>query len=162
MAEQQETIEVTKKEVPKRKITVKNTSEKGHRLIFDANLRQHLLGPGQEAEVEVAEPEAKRMEEASKAGHDLQVGGGGEREERKVERLTEPPETPKEHEHRGDLAALERDELEEGAEADKERREKIAKMTGAALAAETGIHMHARGEKPEVVLSPTDAPPKKK
>jgi hypothetical protein len=157
---QTETIEVSKKEVPKTKIKVKNTS-KGQRLVFDHTLKQHLLGPGQEAEIEVAEPEAKRMQEASKAGSDLAVDGH-DAAEKKTERLEEAPEQPKEHEHRPDLAALERDELEAGAEADKERQEKIAKMRGEDVAAETGIHMYARGEKPAVKTEPPDAPPKKK
>ncbi len=160
MAETTTTTTTADQKVEKRKITVKNNSPKGQRFLFDADGRQHTLGPGQELEVEMNEPEAKRLEEQSKAGSDLSVGGA--ESELKVERLEEAPEEPEEHKHRGALAEAERDLMEEGQEADKERREKVAKMTGPQLAAETGIHMHARGVKPEVVASPPDAPPKKK
>jgi uncharacterized membrane protein len=160
MADTTTTTTTSEREVPKRKVTVKNTSPKGQRFLFDATGRQHTLGPGQELEVEMTEPEAKRLEEQSKAGSSLQVGGA--ESEAKVERLEEAPEQPEEHKTRTALAEKERDLMEEGQEADKERREKIEKMTGPALAAETGIHMHARGLKPEVVASPPDAPPKKK
>ena len=58
--------------------------------------------------------------------------------------------------------------MEEGQEADRERREKDAKKTGEQLARETGIHMHARGLKPEVVAAPptlrrrrNNAPPRR-
>ncbi len=52
--------------------------------------------------------------------------------------------------------------MEEGQEADRERRETAAKKSGEQLARETGIHMHARNVKPEVIASPPDALPKKK
>jgi hypothetical protein len=149
-----------REDAPKRKVTVKNTSPKGQRFVFDATGKQQMVGPGQEVEIELTEAEAKRLEEQSKAGSTLQVGGADA--EVKVERLEEAPEEPEEHKSRVALAEAERDVMEEGQEADKERREKVAKMTGPQLAAETGIHMHARGVKPEVVASPPDAPPKKK
>jgi len=151
MAEQQT------KEVVKRKIKVKNISKRGNRFVF-VDGEQKLIGPGQEVEVEVSEAEAKRLEEQSKAGSDLNVGG---HEPEKAEADPDAPEIPKEHENRVALAEAERDLMEEGQEADKERREKAAKMSGEQLAASTGIHMHARGLKPEVVASPPDAPPKK-
>lgn len=154
MAEQQT------KEVAKRKIKVKNNSPKGSRFLFDANGKQVLLGPGQEQEVEVTEQEADMLETNSKAGSDILVEGHDPEEQEQV-RLQEPPEIPEEQKSRASLAEAERDLMEEGQEADKERREKIAKMKGPELAAETGIHMHARGVKPEVVASPPDAPPKK-
>jgi len=141
-------------EAPKRKITLKNTSAKGHRFVFDATGKQHQIGPGQEVEVEVAEPVADGYEKASKNGSDVVVSGHEPEEAPKNEAA---PEIPKEQESRLALAAAERDLMEEGQEADKDRREKAAKKTGYQLAAETGIHMHARGEKPEVVALPPDA-----
>jgi hypothetical protein len=153
MAEQQT------KEVPKRTVHVKNTAKKGQRFLFDATGKQVLLGPGQEADVEVAEPVAKQLEDASKAGSDLQVQGADAAEPEPNEAA---PEVPEEHASRGALAEAERELMEEGQEADRDRREKAAKKTGPQLAAETGIHMHARGLAPEVVASPADAPPKKK
>lgn len=152
---------MAEQEVQKRKVTLKNTSPKGRRFIFDATGKQHLFGPGQEAEIEVTEAEAKRLEEASKTSSSgLRIAGT--ESEVKAERLEEAPEQPEEHKSRAAVAEKERDLMEEGQEADKERREKVAKMRGEDLAAETGIHMHARGLKPEVVASPPDAPPKKK
>lgn len=143
------------KEVAKRKVTFKNVSPRGQRFVVDANGQSQLIGPGAELEVELAEPEAKRLEEASKAGSDLRVQGfEPEKEE------ASGVETPKEHKSRAALAEAERDLMEEGQEADRERREKDAKKSGPKLAAETGIHMHARGVKPDVVASPPDAPPK--
>lgn len=158
----QVTAELNKeqREVPKRKVTVKNSNPKGQRFIFDATGKQHYLGPGEEAEIELSEPEAKRLEEASKGDADLRIAGT--EPEAKVERLEEAPEQPKEHEDRRALAEQERDLMEEGQEADRERREKAEKIRGPQLAAETGIHMHARNIKPEVIASPPDAPAKKK
>jgi hypothetical protein len=147
MAEQQE--------VAKRTIQVKNVSPTGMRWVFDAAGKQHNLGPGQEAEVEVAEPVAKNMEEASKAGADLRVSGQDPEPK-------DGPEIPEEQKSRSALAEAEANLIEEGQEADKERREKDAKKSGEQLAAETGIHMHARGQAPDVVTRPADAPPKKK
>jgi hypothetical protein len=148
---------MAEQEVAKRKITVKNTHPRGQRFVSDAAGMQHLLGPGQEAEVELAEPEAKRFEAMSKAGtgQGLVVAGQEPPEE-------ERPEIPKEQESRTALAEKETELMQAGQEADKERREKDAKKSGVQLAAETGIHMHARGLVPEVVASAPDAPPKKK
>lgn len=154
MAEQQQ-----QKEVEKRKVTVKNTSTKGQRFIIDAHGRTQLFGPGQEMEVEVTEPEAKRLEEQSSGGSSLRIQGHEPEEAPPNEAA---PEIPKEQESRGALAEAERELMEEGQEADRERREKDAKKSGEQLARETGIHMHARNVKPEVVASPPDAPPKKK
>jgi hypothetical protein len=153
-------IMAEQEKVEKRKVTVKNTHARGSRFLFDATGKQVLVGPGEQAEVEVTEPEAKRLEEASKGGSDLRVEGHDP--EAKQERLEEAPEQPKEHENRTALAEAERELMEAGQEGDKDRREKIAKMAPGKLAAETGIHMHARGLKPQVVASPPDAPPKKK
>ena len=100
-----------------------------------------------------------QLEDQSKAGSDLVVQGSEAPEPEKQEGA---PETPKEHESRTALAAAEAELMEEGQQADRERREKDAKKSGEQLARETGIHMHARGLKPEVVASPPDAPPKKK
>jgi hypothetical protein len=147
------------KEVEKRKIKVKNASTVGQRFLHDAAGHQHLLGPGQEAEVEVAEPEAKRLEEASKAGSDIRVEGHDPEEPPKNEAA---PEVPEEHESRVKLAEKEAELMEAGQEADKDRREKEAKKSGPQRAAETGIHMHARGLEPEGIAAPPDAPPKKK
>lgn len=152
MAEDQ--IVVTKEKIPTRKIKVKNIRKRGgSRLVFDHKQKQYLLAPGQEAEVEVTEPEAVRMEEASKAGADLEVEGSAA--EAKADEKKPSPT-------RAEIAAMERDELEAGQEADKERRERDAKKSGEQLAAETGIQMHAHGTQPEVVTAPADAPPKKK
>lgn len=145
--------------VEKRTIKVKHAGAQGQRFLFDADGKQHLLGPGQEAEVEVAEPEAKRLEEQSKAGSDLRVEG---HEPEEQERPEGAPEEPEEHKSRGALAEKERELMEAGQEADKDRREKDAKKSGPQRAAETGIHMYARGLEPEVVAAPPDAPPKKK
>jgi len=145
-------------QVAKRTVRFKNASPRGSRFVIDATGKSHNLGPGEEAEVELAEPEAKRLEEASKGGSDLRVQGF---DPEKEDRLAPAPETPKEHESRTALAAAERDLMEEGKEGDRERREKVAKKSGPQLAAETGIQMHARGAKPEVVASPPDAPKKK-
>jgi hypothetical protein len=152
-------IVITKEKVQTRKIKVKNVSTVGNRLIFGADLKQHLLGPGQEAEIEVAEPEAVRIEERSKAGSDIRVEGHDPEEPAKPEGA---PEAPPEHASRAALAEKEAEVMEQGQEADKERRERDAKKSGPQLAAETGIHMHARGETPHVVAMPPDAPPKKK
>lgn len=144
------------KEVAKRKVQFKHSGTRGQRFVIDADQKTHLLGPGQEAEVELAEPEAKRMEEASKAGSDLRVQGF------EPEKPEGAPEEPEEHRSRTALAEKERELMEEGQEADRERREKDAKKSGPQRAAETGIHMFARGIEPEVIASPPDAPPKKK
>jgi hypothetical protein len=141
MAEQQE--------VAKRKITVKNT-KLANRIVFDAGGKQHLIRPGEEAEVELAEPVAAGFEaEAAKEEEAAQAQQGA-------------PETPEEQKSRPALAEAEAALMEEGHEADKERRERDAKKSGPQLAAETGIHMHARGQAPDVVTRPADAPPKKK
>jgi hypothetical protein len=136
-------------EVAKRKITIKNTA-KANRVVFDASGKQHLIAPGDEAEVELAEPAAVAEEAAAaKAAEPLPPNKGA-------------PEIPEEQKSRSALAEAEAALMEEGHEADKERRETDAKKSGPQLAAETGIHMHARGETPHVVTRPSDAPPKKK
>jgi hypothetical protein len=147
--------------VAMRKIKVKNTHPQGHRFVNEAGGKQHVLGPGQSAEVELPEPEAKRLEEVSKSGsgQGLVVEG---HEPEKEQRAEGAPEVPKEHESRTALAEKETELMQAGQEADKERREKDAKKSGVQLAAETGIHMHARGLEPEVVASAPDSPPKKK
>src|SRR4029077_18155181 len=129
MAEQQE--------VTLRKVQLKNTSTKGSRFVHDATGRQYLLGPGEEAEVEVAEGVATALEEQSKAGSDLRVSGFDPEPAEPNEAAVEEPE---EHETRTALAEAERDVMEEGQEADKDRRERATKKTGEQLAAETGIH----------------------
>lgn len=141
----------------KRKVNVKNVSQKGTRFLFDAGGKQVMFGPGHEQEVEVFEPVAKQLEDQSQGGSDLRIEGFDPPEQEQG-----GPEIPDEQKSRPALAEAERDELEEGAEADKERREKDAKKKGEQLAAETGIHMHARNVKPDVKLAPEDAPPKKK
>jgi hypothetical protein len=147
-------------EQAKRTIKVKNTSPRGTRFVYDATGKQHLLGPGQEAEIEVTEPTAKLMEEGSKRPNStIQVEG---HEPEPPEPDENAPEIPEEHRSRVALAEAERDLMEEGQEGDKERREKAAKKPGTQLAAETGIRMHARGLKPEVKTAPADAPAKKK
>ena len=148
------------KEVPKQKIKVKNAGKAPH-ILFGADGKQHVVGPGQEAEVEVAEPEAKRFEEASKLGHGhgLVVEG---HEPEKEERPEGAPEVTEESTDRTKMAKKEAELMKAGQEADKARREKDAKKPGLKRAAETGIAMFARGEEPEVVAAPPDAPPEKK
>lgn len=150
MAEQQE--------VAKRKLTIKNMSPKGQRFVNDASGKAHTLGPGQSAEVELAEPEAKRFEEMSKNGQGQGLVVEGSEPEEK-----EKPEGSKEQESRAAMAEKEAELMQAGQDADKERREEDAKKSGVDRAAETGIHMFARGVEPEVVALPPDAPaPKSK
>jgi hypothetical protein len=145
--------------IPTRKIKVKNIS-KGHRFVNDASGKAHTLAPGQGAEVELPDPEAKRFEEMSKHGS----GQGLVVEGHDPEPRKGAPEIPEEHESRAAMAKAEAERMEAGQEADKERREEDAKRSGVDRAAETGIHMYARGEEPEVLASPPDytPPPKKK
>lgn len=145
--------------VEKRKITVQNVHSTGQRFVNDADGHQHVLGPGQSLEVEVVEPEAKRLEEQSKAGSDIRIEGHDPDEAPKNEAA---PEIPEEHGDRTKLAEKEAELMEAGQEADKERREKEAKKSGAQRAAETGINILARGVEPAVVAKPPDAPVKKK
>jgi hypothetical protein len=53
------------KEVAKQTIKVKNTG-KADNVLHDADGGAKTIGPGQEAELEVAEPQAKILQEASK------------------------------------------------------------------------------------------------
>jgi len=149
-------------EVAKRKITVKNVHPQGHRFVNETGGKQHVLGPGQSAEVELPEPEAKRLEEVSKSGGGQGLVVEGHEPDEKEQRPEGAPEVPKEHESRVALAEKETELMQAGQEADKARREKDAKKSGVQLAAETGIHMHARGVAPEVVAAAPDSPPKKK
>jgi uncharacterized membrane protein len=158
-AEQRRQQEIA--DAPKRKVTLKNHHAKGQRYIYDHTGKHHVFGSGEEREVELTEAHATALEEASKKGGDLRVAGHDPEEHEQV-RLAEAPEIPEEQKSRAALAEAEAQLMEEGQEADKERREKVAKMSGPALAAETGIHMHARGATPDVVARPPDAPPKKK
>lgn len=146
------------KEVAKQKISVKNTGKADHEL-FDAEGQHKIVGPGQEAEVEVAEPQAKILQEGSKKGSTLVVSG---HEPEKEEKSEVEAATPEEHSHRTALAKKEAEVMKAGQEADKARREKDAKKPGAKRAAETGIAMFARGQEPEVVAAPPDAPPEPK
>jgi hypothetical protein len=143
-------------EVAKQKITVKNTG-KAPQVLYGADGKEHIVGPGQEAEVEVAEPQAKTLQEASKAGSGLVVAGS---EPEKEERPEGAPEIPEEHWSRVKMAAKEAELMKAGQEGDKERREKEAKKSALKRAAETGIAAHVRGE-PETVAAPPDAPPEK-
>lgn len=146
------------KEVAKQSITVKNTG-KADNVLHDASGKDHTVGPGQEVELEVVEPQAKALQEASKRGSPLVVSG---HEPEKEEQSEVEAATPEEHGSRAQMAAKEAELMKAGQEADKERREKDAKKSGPKLAAETGIRMFARGEAPEVVAAPPDAPPEKK
>ena len=146
------------KEVAKQKISVQNTGKADYEL-HDAGGEFKRVGPGQEAELEVAEPQAKVLQEASKRGSPLVVSG---HEPEKEEPSEVEAATPKEHGHRHDLAKKEAELMKAGQEGDKERREKDEKKSGAKRAAVTGIRMFARGEEPEVVAAPPDAPPEPK
>ena len=145
------------KEVAKQKITVKNTG-KADNILHDASGQPKVVGPGQEVEVEVAEPQAKILQDASKQGSSLTVSG---HEPEKEEPSEVEQATPEEHGHRADLAKKEAELMKEGQEGDKERREKDAKKSGFKRAAETGIRTYARGVEPEVVAWPLDLPPEK-
>jgi hypothetical protein len=146
------------KEVAKQTIKVKNTG-KADNVLHDADGLQKVVGPGQEAELEVAEPQAKLLQEASKRGSALVVEG---HEPEKEEQSEVEKATPEEQKERHALAAKEAEDMKAGYEADKDRREKEAKKSGPKLAAETGIRTWARGVPPEVVTAPPDAPPEKK
>jgi hypothetical protein len=143
------------KEVAKETIKVTNTGKASH-VLFGADGKQHVVGPGQELEVEVAEPHAKQLQEASKGGSGLTVSG---HEPEKEERPEGAPEVTEESTDRTKMAKKEAELMKAGQEADKGRREKDAKKPGLKRAAETGIAMFARGEEPEVVAAPPDAPP---
>lgn len=121
-----------------RNITLKNTA-RGARYVHDASGKQVLLGPGQEREVEVNDPVAKQLEEASRAGSTLQVSGC---EPKKQERPG--PVAPDEHKSRSALAEAEAKRTAEGQEKEKARREAEAKKPSDQLAGEPGIHMHER------------------
>src|SRR4051794_21391773 len=88
-------------QVQTRKITLKNTAERGSRFVHDSSGRQVLLGPGQEQEVEVSEAVAKHLEESSKGGSDLHASGFEPEEQQRPE---DAPEIPEEQESRGSLA----------------------------------------------------------
>lgn len=145
------------KEVAKQTVQLKNTGRAPH-VLYGADGKEHVIGPGQEAEVEVAEPQAKALQEASKGGSALTVSG---HEPEKEERPEGAPEIPEEHGSRTQMAAKEAELMKAGQEGDKERREKEAKKSAFQRAAETGIAAHIRGE-PETVAAPPDAPPEKK
>lgn len=142
------------------KIKVKNTGKAPH-VFFAADGRECVVGPGQDAELEVAEAEARRLQEASKSGQGQGLVVEGHEPE-KEERPEGAPEIPKEHGSRTEMAAKETELMKAGQEADKERREKEAKKSGFKRAAETGIGLYARGLEPETVTAPPDAPPEKK
>jgi hypothetical protein len=146
------------KEIAKQKISVKNTG-KADNVLHDADGEAKTIGPGQEAELEVAEPQAKILQEASKKGSPLVVSG---HEPDKEEPSEVEAATPEEQKSRHALAAKEAEDMKAGYEADKERREKDEKRLGSKRAAETGIRLFARGQEPEVVTAPPDAPPEKK
>jgi hypothetical protein len=133
------------KEVAKQTIKVKNTGKAPH-VLHAASGEAKVIGPGQEAEVEVAEPQAKILQEGSKRGSHLQVS------------------TPEEQKSRHALAEKETELMQAGQEAGKDAREKMAKKDWQKLAAETGIGIMGRGgvDALETVAEAPDAPAKKK
>lgn len=149
--------EAAKEEVKRTKVTVKHGGKVGQRVLIDADGKQHVIGPGMEAELEVAEPEAKRLQAASKAGHGDLVVDGEEPEAEEEEGL---PEIPEEHADRKSVAAKEAELMKEGQEAGKEAREKMLKMDKQKLAARTGIGIMARDglDALATVAAPPDAP----
>lgn len=147
-------------EIAKQTITVKNTGKADY-VLHDASGAGKIIGPGQEAEVEVAEPQAKVLQDASKRGSYLVVSG--------YEPEPEEPSgveaaTPEEQKSRHALAEKETELMQAGQEAGKEAREKMAKKDWQKLAAETGIAIMGRGgvDALETVAAAPDAPPKKK
>jgi hypothetical protein len=148
------------KEIAKTTITVKNTGKAPY-VLHDAAGGSRMIGPGLEAEVEVAEPQAKILQDASKRGSHLTVSGHEPEQE-------EPSEveaaTPEEQKSRHALAEKETELMQAGQEAGKETREKMAKKDWQKLAAETGIAIMGRGgvDALETVAAAPDAPPKKK
>jgi hypothetical protein len=147
------------KEVAKQKIKVKNIGKAPH-VFFAADGKQNVVAPGQDAEIEVTEAEAKRLQETSKSGEGQGLVVEGHEPEKEA-RPEGAPEVTEESTDRSKMAKKEAELMKAGQEADKERREKDAKKSGAKRAAETGIGMFARGQEPEVVAAPPDAPPEK-
>jgi hypothetical protein len=145
-----------KEEVRRSKVKIKNGSKTGNRVIIDADMQQHLLAPGQEAEVELPEPQVKRLKEvAQRGGGDLIIDGTDPAEAKREGK----PEVPPEHANRAALAKKEAELMKAGQEGDKERREKESHKSNADLAAETGIVAHAFGPGAlETVTAPADAP----
>jgi hypothetical protein len=148
------------KEVAKQKIQVKNTGKAPH-VLHAASGEAKVIGPGQEAEVEVAEPQAKILQEASKRGSHLTVSG---HEPEKEEPSEVETATPEEQKSRHALAEKETELMQAGQEAGKDAREKMAKKDWQKLAAETGIGIMGRGgvDALETVAEAPDAPAKKK
>jgi hypothetical protein len=154
----------TKPAGPLHKVKIKNGSATQPHNIIDPNMQQHLILPGQEAEVELPEPQAKRMREAAQKGYgDLIIDGTDPAQVRMQARQQGGPKIPEEHASRSALAAKEAELMKAGQEAGKEQREKNAKRSQTDLAAETGIGAHAFGPGAvETVTAPPDAPPPKK
>src|SRR5262245_21921691 len=149
--------EAAKEEVKRSKVTVKHVGKVGQRVVIDVDSNQHVLGPGMEAEIELAEPEAERMRKAGQAGHGDLVVGGAEPEEEKDDTVVEAPE---EHSDRKSVAAKEAELMKAGQEAGKDFREKYGKMDKQKLAARTGIGIMARDglDALATVAAPPDAP----
>ena len=148
------------KEVAKQTIKVKNTGKAAH-VLHDAVGAQKVVLPNQETEIEVAEPQAKVLQEASKRGSHLVVSG---HEPEKEEPSEVEAATPEEQKSRPALAEKETELMQAGQEAGKEARDKMAKKDWQKLAAETGIGIMGRGgvDALETVSAAPDAPPKKK
>jgi hypothetical protein len=148
MAEQQE--------AKRQKVKIKNGSRTGPRVIIDADLQQHYLAPGQEAEVELPEPQAKRLKDvAQKGGGDLIIDGVDPADARREGK----PEQPPEHANRPALAKKEAELMKAGQEAGKEQADKDAARSNEERAAESGILAHAFGPGAlETVTAPPDAP----
>jgi hypothetical protein len=148
-----------KEEVRTRSVTIKNIG-RAPQVMIDKDGNQHLIGPGQESEVELPEKQVDRLRKlAERGGGSLVVDGVDPRDAR---RGTEQdrPEPPEEHDSRAALAKKEAEVMREGQEADKERADRDRGKTGAELAAETGVGAHVFGPV-ETVAAPPDAPPEK-
>lgn len=150
-------------EVKKQEITVKHGGTHGQRFLFGADGKQHLLGPGQEAKIEVSEADARRLQEMARNGHgDLIVDGTDPMEARaEADKIEGAPEIPEEHSARSKVAEKELELMQAGQEAGKEAREKMAKKDYQRLAAETGIGIMSRGgvDALETVAAPPDITP---
>jgi hypothetical protein len=146
-------------EIAKQKITVKNTG-KAPNVLIDASGVERAVGPGQELEVEVAQPHAKALQEQSKAGSTLHVKGSEPEKEQEPEGA---PQIPDEQTERGKMAAKETELMKAGYDADKDGREKRSKKNWPKLGAEMGVGIVARAgpDALETVTAPPDAPPEK-
>lgn len=125
MAEQGEKIKSTK-------LTVKHRGKVGQRILHDFLNNQVTLNPGDEKEIEMWEPQAERMKEASKdPAVDLEVDG--------VEAEKEEREDQPEQLSRAEMEEKENENLRSGREAEAKDKQERVRRTRQQIAAETGV-----------------------